>query len=84
MGPIEPTWKYIRNKNIFITIDYVINWVEVKALKNNTTIIRTKKLCECILNRFWMSFDYSHKLGCSFYLTNYFLIKHVSSTTYYP
>jgi hypothetical protein len=41
------------------------------------------------INQVWMFFDYSHRLRSSFindaikYLTDHFLMKHVSSTTYY-
>ncbi len=42
------------------------------------------------INQVWMSSNYSHKLGVHFindvikHLTDHFLLKHVSSTTYYP
>ncbi len=38
---VEPI-KLVRNKYIRVTIDYVIKWVEVRALRINTTTITTK------------------------------------------
>ncbi len=42
------------------------------------------------INQIWMSFDYSHRSKVQFindaikYLIDHFLLKHMSSTTYYP
>jgi hypothetical protein len=48
VGPIKPTWRYTRNKYSFVAIDYVTNWVEARTLKNDTTVVTTKNLYECI------------------------------------
>jgi hypothetical protein len=37
MGLIKLEARYIGNQYIIVTIDYIIKWVEMKALQNNTT-----------------------------------------------
>jgi hypothetical protein len=51
VGSIKLAWKYTGNKYIIVSYatNYAIKWVEVKALKINTTIVITKNLYECIL-----------------------------------
>jgi hypothetical protein len=51
VGSIKPIKRYTRNKYIFVVTNYATKWVEVRALKTNTTII-AKKLYECILTMF--------------------------------
>jgi hypothetical protein len=64
--------------------------VEARALKNNIVAVVAKFLYECILIRFGCSLTLVTNQGVHFindaikYLTNDFLLKHVSSTTYYP
>ncbi len=90
VGPIKPAWKYTRNKYVLITINYVTKWVEVRALKINITIIIAKFLYECILTKFQCPLTIVTDQGVHFindaikYLIDHFLMKHVSSTTYYP
>jgi hypothetical protein len=90
MGPIKPTSKYTRNKYILVTIYYATKWVETRALKINTTAVIANFLYECILTRFGCPLIIVTDQGVHFmndvinYLTNHFLLKHVSFTTYYP
>jgi hypothetical protein len=90
VGPIKPTRRYTRNKYIIIAIDYVTKWVEARALKTNTTVVTINFLYECILAKFRCPLIIVTDQGIRFindaikYLTDHFLMKHVSSTTYYP
>ncbi len=89
LGPIKLVGIYIRNKYIFVAIDYATKWVEVRTLRINTTTITTKILYECILTMFGCPLTTVIDQGIHFindainYLTSHFLLKHVSSTTYY-
>jgi hypothetical protein len=77
-------------KYILVTIDYVTKWVEARALRTNTIIVITKILYECILIWFGCPLTIITYQGVHFindaikYLTSHFLLKHVSSITYYP
>jgi hypothetical protein len=90
VGPIKLMGRYTWNKYIFVAIDYVIKWVEVRALRKNRLRVIAKVLYECILTRFGCPLTIVTNQGVHFnndsikYLTNHFLMKHVSSTTYYP
>jgi hypothetical protein len=52
VGPIKLTWRYTGNKYIFVATNYVAKWVEVRALRTNTTRITIFLMYECILTRF--------------------------------
>jgi len=90
VGPIKAIGRYTWKQYIIISIDYATEWVEARALKINTTIITTKFLYECILTRFGCPLIILIDQGVHFigdaikYLTNHFLMKHVSFITYYP
>jgi hypothetical protein len=64
--------------------------VETRALKINIIAVITIFLYECILTRFGCPLIIVIDQGVHFmndvikYLTNHFLLKHVSPTTYYP
>ncbi len=64
--------------------------MEARTLKTNTTIVTTIFLYECILTMFGCPLTIITYQGVYFindvikYLTKHFLMKHVSSTTYYP
>jgi hypothetical protein len=59
-------------------------------IDNLYIFVTTKKLYECILNMFGCPLTIVIDQGVHFindamkYLTNHFLLKHVSSITYYP
>jgi hypothetical protein len=90
VGPIKPVGRYIGNKYIRVAINYVIKWVELRALRTNTTTIITNFLYKCILTRFGCPLITVTNQGVHFindaikYLTDHSLMKHVNSTTYYP
>lgn len=44
--------RYTDNQYIIVTIDYTTKWVEIKALKNNTTKSIAKFLYEHIITQF--------------------------------
>jgi len=90
VGQIKPVRRYTENKYIIVATNYVIKWVEAKALRTNGIAITTKFMYECIVTRFGCPLIIVIDQGVHFindaikYLTNHFLMKHVSSTTYYP
>ncbi len=90
VGPIKPPRIYTWNKYILVTIDYITKWVEARGLKTNTIVVIAKFLYECILTKFGCPLSIVIDQGVHFindaikYLTNHYLMKHVSSTTYYP
>jgi hypothetical protein len=81
-GQLKLTGKYTRNKYILIAINYVTKWVEVGALKTNTSTVTTIFLYECIVTRFGCPLTIVTDQGIHFinnaikYLTNHFLMKH--------
>ncbi len=64
--------------------------MEARALRTNTIVVIAKFLYECILTRFGCPLTIVTNQGVQFindaikYLTDHFLMKHVSFTTYYP
>jgi hypothetical protein len=70
--------------------DYATKWVEAKAFKTNTIVVTSIFLYEYILIRFGCPLIIIIDQGVHFindtlkHLTEQFLLKHVSCTTYYP
>jgi hypothetical protein len=90
LKPIKPIGQFIGNKYILVATNYATKWVEAKVFKTNTIVVITKILYECILIRFSCPLTLVTYHGVHFindaikYMTDHFLLKHVSSTTYYP
>jgi hypothetical protein len=87
---IKPIRQFTCNKYIIVATNYATKWVEAKVFKTNTTVVITNFLYECILIRFSYPLTLVTYNGVHFindvikYMTDHFLLKHVSSTTYYP
>jgi len=77
-------------QNGVATTDYATKWVEMKTLRLNTVVMTINFLYDCILFRFGCPFIIVTHHGVHFindvikYLIDHFLLKHVSSTTWYP
>jgi hypothetical protein len=90
MGPIKLIGRYTMKKYILVATNYATKWVEARALRTNTVAVTIKFLYECILTRFGCPLIIVIDQGVHFiidaikYLTYHFLMKYVSSTTYYP
>ncbi len=90
VGPIKPTRWFTNDKYIFVATNYLIKWVEAKAFKTDNATITTKFIYEYILTRFGCPLTLISNKGVHFindvikYFMDHFLMKHVSSTTYYP
>jgi transposase InsO family protein len=90
VGPIKLARRYTGNKYILVATNYATKWVEARALRTNTIVVITKFMYECILTRFRCPLIIVTDQGVHFindaikYLIDHFLMKHVSSTTYYP
>jgi hypothetical protein len=73
-----------------VTIDYATKWIEAKALKTNTVVVIARFMYEYILTKFGCPLTIVTDQGVHFindifkYLIKQFLLKHDSSTTYYP
>ncbi len=87
VGPIKLAKRYTWNK--YIATYHAIKWVEAKALRINIVVITTIFLYECILTKFGCPLTIFIDQGVHFindaikYLKYHFLMKHVSSITYY-
>jgi hypothetical protein len=90
LGPIKPPTHYIGNQYIIIAIDYMIKWVEVKALRDNIAKSIAKFLYENIITCFDCPTHLVNDQGNHFInnfiklLVQELMITHHISTTYYP
>jgi hypothetical protein len=90
MGPIKPTTKTIGIRYIIVAVNYIIKWVESRALKDNITKNIVKFIYENIITRFRCPTHFISDKGSHFIkktievLMAKFMIIHHKSTTYYP
>jgi hypothetical protein len=90
VGSIKLAHRYAGNKYILVATYYATKWVEARALKINIITVIVKFMYECILTRFGCPLTIVIDQGVHFindvikYFINQFLLKHVSSTNYYP
>ncbi len=89
IGPIKPTWRLIGNY-ILVATYYATKWVEAKAFKTNIVVVTSRFQYEYILTRFGCTLNIITNQRVCFingtikHLMEQFLLKHVSSTIYYP
>jgi hypothetical protein len=89
INPIKLASRTTRNQYILVATNYATKWVETKVLHMNTTLVTAKFLYENILTTFSCPLTLVSNQGVNFInatikmLTSHFLMKHISSTTYY-
>ena len=89
LGPVKKT-RHTRKRYILVATNYATKWVEARALRTNSAQETAHFLYEAILTRFGcplhlVSDQGSHFLnGTIQVLTEHFLLRHTTSTTYYP
>ena len=89
VGLVKKT-RHTRKRYILVATDYATKWIEARALRTNSAQETAQLLYESVLTRFGcplhlVSDQGSHFLnGTIQVLTEHFLLRHTTSTTYYP
>jgi transposase InsO family protein len=89
IGPVKKT-RHTACRYILVATDYATKWVEARALRGNTARETAQFLYEAILTRFGCPLHLVSDQGTHFInstihtLTEHFLLRHTTSTTYYP
>jgi hypothetical protein len=90
IGPIKLLKRLTGNIHILVAINYATKWIKAKALRTNIAVVIAKFLYEYILTRFGCLLTIVINQRIHFindiikHLIEQFLLKHASSTTYYP
>ena len=89
VGPVKKT-RHTGKRYILVVTNYATKWIEARVLRTNSAQETAKFLYESVLTRFGcplhlVSDQGSHFLnGAIQVLTEHFLLRHTTSTTYYP
>ena len=89
VGLIKKT-RHTGKRYILVATDYATKWVEARALRTNSAHETAQFLYELVLTRFGCPLQLVSDQGSHFLngtiqvLTEYFLLRHTTSTTYYP
>ena len=88
VGPVKNT-RHTGKRYILVATDYAIKWVEARALRTNCAQETAQFLYESVLTQFACPLHLVSDQGSHFIngtiqvLTEHFLLKHITSTTYY-
>ena len=89
VGPVKKTW-HTGKRYILVATNYATKWVEARALQTNSAQETAQFLYEAIVTRFGCPLHLVSNQGSHFLngtiqvLTEHFLLRHTTSTTYYP
>ena len=89
VGPVKKT-RHIGKRYILVATNYATKLVEAQALRTNSALQTAQFLYESILTRFGCPLHFVSDQGSHFLngtiqvLTKYFMLGHITSTTYYP
>ena len=89
VGPVKKT-RHTGKRYILVATDYATKWVEARVLRTNSAQETAQFLYESVLTRFGCPLHLVNDQGSYFLngtiqvLTEHFLLRHTTSTTYYP
>ena len=89
VGPVKKT-RHTGKRYILVATDYATKWVEARVLRTNSAQETAQFLYELVLTQFGCPLHLVNDQGSHFLngtiqvLTEHFLLRHTTSTTYYP